>query len=264
MNYLYEFQRIRSELAERKKLLEEELLTLPKGELYCYKSHGIECYSERIPAKGNVKKENKKGIKRDTDKVFKLVRKQYVEKAIRLLEKDTKAIDTLLRWYKPTDENTVMDSFIKKHPALTEGIYYGQMSYAEMAAQWETAGDFHQDSLKSTAADGTKRRSLGEITIGCRLDYYRIPYRFEAEIDHPDIPYVPDFTIIRPRDGKIIYWEHVGKVNDREYMEENKHKFEVYELYGIVPWDNLIVSYSQADYGINEKLIDGLIQGWLL
>jgi hypothetical protein len=35
-------------------------------------------------------------------------------------------------------------------------------------------------------------------------------------------------------------------------------------MYGIVPWDNLIVSFSQADNGINEKLIDALIQGWLL
>jgi hypothetical protein len=264
MNYLHEFQRIRSELADRKALLENELSTLPEGELYCYKSHGINCYSERLPAGATSKSETKRGVKRDRDRLFKLVRKQYASKAVHLLEKDINAIDTLLRWYRPTDENSVMESFVEKHPDLVEGIYYGQMSYAEQIAQFKSAGDFHKDALKSTAADGSGRRSLGEMVIGARLELYGIPYRFEAEIGHPDIPYVPDFTIIRPRDGKIIYWEHLGNVNDQEYLNNNKHKFEVYELYGIVPWDNLIISYSQRDYGINEKLIDGLIQGWLL
>ena len=264
MNYLYEFQRIRSELAERKALLEDELSRLPAGELYCYKSKGVDCYSERLPAKGNTKKEKKKGIKKDRDRLYKLVRKQYAAKAVQLIDKDIKAIDTLLRWYKPTDENSVMEEFIRKHPELTEGIYYGQMSHKKWAELFTPENDFHKESLKSTAADGTKRRSLGEIIIGSRLDHYGIPFRFEAEIGHPDIPYVPDFTIKRPRDGKIIYWEHLGKVNDQGYLNDNKHKFDVYERYGIVPWDNLIISFSQSDYGINEKLIDGLIQGWLL
>ena len=58
--------------------------------------------------------------------------------------------------------------------------------------------------------------------------------------------------------------EHLGKVNDKDYMDRNKYKFDVYEQYGIVPWDNLIVSYSQSNGGINEKLIDNLIRGWLL
>ena len=264
MNYLLEIRRIREELAERKALLERELSQLPSGELFCYKVEDTEYYSERVPAKGNRKKESRRGITKDRERVYKLVRKQYAKRAVAVLEKDLKAFDTLLRWYKPADENSVMEDFLKKHPELTNGIYYGQMNYKEWTEQFEAKNDFYTDSLKSTAADGTKRRSLGEIIIGSRLEFYGIPYRFEAEIDHPDISYVPDFTIIRPRDGKVIYWEHLGDVNDQDYLEGSKHKLDYYERYGIVPWDNLIISFSQSDYGINEKLIDGLIHGWLL
>lgn len=264
MNYRLEFQRIRSELVERKELLEKELAPLPKGELYCYKSHGCDCYSERFPSKGNAKKETRKGISGNRDIIFKLVRKKYIAKAIPLIDKDLKAIDTLLRRYKPTDENSVMAGFIEKYPELTEGIYYGQMSYADWANQFEPDNSFHKESLKSMSVDGRKKRSLGEVIIASRLDHYGIPFRFEAKINHPDISFVPDFTIIRPRDGKTIYWEHLGMVNDQDYLNYNKSKFDVYERYGIVPWDNLIVSFSQKDYGINEKLIDGLIHGWLL
>lgn len=264
MFYYDEFERIHRELAERIDLLKAELSQLPKGELYCYNSHGTKCYSERFPAKGNNKKERKVGIKKDKDRLYKLVRKEYVTKAIGLLEKDLAALDSLMRRYKPTDENSVMEGFLKKHPELTGGIYYGLMSYDEWADKFETSDGYHPENLKSTSSDGTKKRSLGELIIASKLDHYGIPYRYEAPIDHPDISFVPDFTIIRPRDNKVIYWEHLGNVNDQSYLDYNKHKFDFYERYGIVPWDNLIVSFSQSDYGINEKLIDGLIQGWLI
>ena len=264
MVYYVEFKRIRKELAERLALLQSELSQLPEGDLYCYYSHGSKCYCERLPVKGNNKKEKKKGITKDKDCLFRLVRKEYVKKAIGLLDKDIAAVDSLLRRYRPSDENTVMEEFVRKHPELTGGIYYGLMSYDEWASDFETADGYHPENLKSTSADGTKKRSLGEIIIASRLDYYGIPFRYESPIDHPDIPFAPDFTIIRPRDNKIIYWEHLGNVNNQSYLDYNKHKFDVYERYGIVPWDNLIVSFSQADYGINEKLIDSLIQGWLL
>ena len=264
MFYYDEFNRLHRELVSRLNLLSSELSQLPEGEFYSYYSHGTKCYSERFPVKGNMKKEKKKGIKKDTDRLYKLVRKEYVKQAIAILNKDINAVESLLRWYRPADENSVMEDFVKKHPELTAGIYYGRMNYDEWAEKFETADGYHPESLKSTSADGTRKRSLGEIIIAGKLDQYGIPYRYEAPIDHPDISFVPDFTIIRPRDNKIIYWEHLGNVNDQSYLDYNKHKFDFFERYGIVPWDNLIVSFSQSGYGINEKLIDALIQGWLL
>ena len=53
-------------------------------------------------------------------------------------------------------------------------------------------------------------------------------------------------------------------MNDPDYMDSNRSKFAAYETVGIVPWDNLIITYDQADGGINEKLIDAMIHGWLL
>ncbi len=75
---------------------------------------------------------------------------------------------------------------------------------------------------------------------------------------------MPDFTIKRPRDGRLIFWEHFGMVNDDRYMEGNRKKLTEYESVGIVPWENLIITYNQRDGGINEKLIDAMIHGWLL
>ena len=107
-------------------------------------------------------------------------------------------------------------------------------------------------------------RSMGEIAIAARLDHFGIQYKYEAELQVPELRYVPDFTIRRAHDGRIIYWEHLGKISDKEYMQHNRRKFDDYEEYGIVPWRNLIVTYGTEDGGINMKIVDAMIQGWLL
>lgn len=243
--------------------LEEEAKHLPEGNLYCYNSGGRRNYCERIPKGGNRKKERRFGVGKDKQRLHLLVRKEYVKKALPLIRKNIESCRSFLNNYSCVDENSVMKEFTQKFPELAAMIY-NDADPEIWEDKYPQDKELYPDDLKSQAADGTDMRSLGEIIVGSRLRHYGIPYKYEAAIDHPDIPYVPDFTIIRPRDGKIIYWEHLGKVNDEDYLNRNKHKFEVYEMYGIVPWDNLIVSYSQANGGINEKLIDALIQGWLL
>ena len=264
MIYNIELNRIASELRELRNNLKKELNSLPAGELYVTTCRGVKCYYERHPKKGRRRKEHRRGIKKDKQKVMRLIRKKYIVRTLPLIDENLKRIEELLRYYRPVDENSVMERFIEKNPELSEGIYHENHDLTEWAKGESSIPDFHSEELKSTASDGTKRRSLGELLIGTKLEQYGIPYRYEAELDHPDLNFAPDFTIIRPKDGKIIYWEHIGKVNDEDYLSYNKYKFAEYEKYGIVPWDNLIITYSQKDSGVNVRLIDALIHAWLL
>ena len=107
-------------------------------------------------------------------------------------------------------------------------------------------------------------RSGGEMYISARLDHFGIPYRYEDDTGIPDLGYAPDFKIMRPRDRKIIYWEHFGKVNDYDYVLDNFGKVKDYISYGIKPWDNLIMTFSNEKGGYDGKLIDAMIECWLL
>lgn len=263
MIYKDEFERIRRSMTDRRLDLVDELNYLPEGELYIREDNGLHNFYQRFRRTGNRKKERRKGIKKDPELLNALVRKKYVTEAIAMLEKDIAAAEELLRIYVPADENSVMEGFAKKYPELADGIYHGVSGLQEWADEWRGSSDFHEEHLTSTAADGTPRRSKGELLIGSQLDQYKIPYRYEA-LAHPDLPYRPDFMIRRPKDGKVFFWEHLGLVNDRDYMTASRRKLEAYEDVGIVPWDNLIITYDQADGGINEKLIVAMIQGWLL
>ena len=53
-------------------------------------------------------------------------------------------------------------------------------------------------------------------------------------------------------------------MDNEGYRRENNRKLQEYEDINVTPWNNLIMTYDQEDGGIDVRIIDGLIQGWLL
>ena len=264
MLYQTQLESLLESIVNKRNSLADELRSLPEGDLHIMQQDGSIFYNERFPKKGNRKKERRRGITKDKDAVFALVRKKYVEKALIAMDADIAVLEKALKNYVPCDESSVMRDFVYKHPELASGIYRDASGLDEWAANYERKKDFYEESLASVSSSRDLMRSRGEIIIGEKLKEYGIPYRFEAKLDIPDLPYVPDFTIKRPRDGMIFYWEHIGDVNDEDYMAGNEHKFERYEEYGIVPWKNLIVTYDFENGGVNVPLIEAMIHAWLL
>ena len=243
--------------------LKRETETLPEGSLYVNRKGGKNYYIQGLPKVGNRKKARKVAITKNSEMVLALVRKKYVETAIPIITKDLEELDRVIENYTPVTEASVMRSFCAKYPELAAGIYAdGKDSDA-----WESdyiQPRFYEDDYKSVSAHGEDIRSGGEMYISARLDHYGIPYRYEAETGIPDLKYAPDFTIMRPRDRKIIYWEHFGKVTDYGYVLDNVGKVKDYISYGIKPWDNFIMTFSNEKGGYDGKLIDAMIECWLL
>ena len=267
MLYLKELESIRDEMISRKEDFEKEMGTLPEGYLYEITARsGKRYYYERLPKSAKRKKEKRIAVnkEKDRDTLRGLVRKSYLIKAIKAIDSDIELMNKLLSNYKPSDENGIMKDFLDARPELGKHVYSSQMNGDEWARDYQPASDMFDDDLKAVSSDGTSMRSMAEIAISSRLERYDIPYRYEAPLGIPDYSFVPDFTIKRPRDGMIIYWEHLGLVSDEDYMRNNSRKFEIYREYGIVPWKNLIVTYGNEKGGIDMKIIDAMIKGWFL
>ena len=256
--------RIRNELIERRSDLQAELINLPEGVLVCTKKDDLIRYYQRIPATGNRKKERRYGIKRQPEILNGLVRKEYITKALKVIDMDIRAVDLAARRYKPVDENSVMESFVEKHPEIAGGIYRTQFDEDEWRNRFSRIEGYHSESLNQTAADGTKMRSKNEVYIASRLDHYGITYRSDCPTGIPGLYRIPDYTILRKRDNNILYWEHFGMMDDPEYRIDSHRKIEEYEAAGIVPWDNLIITYDTAKGGLRADLIEAMIQCWIL
>ena len=264
MIYKERINSIYNDLLEHKNQMEEELKQLPEGYLNLRHYKGKLYYTWQIPATGRRKKLFRKGISKDDEQINKLARKRYLNAATTIINKDIRILQKALENYKVLDEKGLMEKYVNKYPELSGRLRYGNTTNDEWATAYRIPMDFYKEGLKSTSASGARMRSKGEIIIASRLDFYKIPYRYEAPIEHPDVNRVPDFTIKRPRDNKIIYWEHLGMINDANYMRENMKKLSEYNDVGVTPWNNLILTYDQMDGGIDVRIIDGLIQGWLV
>ena len=55
-----------------------------------------------------------------------------------------------------------------------------------------------------------------------------------------------------------------GKVNDYRYVLDNFGKVKDHISYGIRPWDNLIMTFSNEAGGHDGKPTDAMIECWLL
>lgn len=264
MKYKEDLERIRRELCELREDLMAELRNLPEGELLCTGEEDKRKYYQRLPVRGYRKKERRYGIKKKPQVLDGLIRKEYAASAIEVMDKDIKVLETALRWYKPVDENTVMQEFAAKYPELGGRIYRNSGDAEEWKNAFSSANDFHPESLKSIDIAGKKRRSKNEVYIASRLDHYKLIYRHDCPTGIPGLYRNPDFQIIRPRDFKIIYWEHFGMMDDLEYVIDYKNKMIDYEKAGIVPWDNLMITFGKTAGDLDARMIEAMIQGWLL
>lgn len=264
MIYKTDLERIHKELIERREDLLKEMRHLPEGDLKCTEQDGNRRYYQRIPATGNRKKEHRYGVKKKPQLLKDLVRKEYVKKALKIIERDIKTLETAVKKYQPVDENSVMETFVAKYPELSDCIYNGVFDEEKWKKRFSRIEKYHPENLKHTALDGTNSRSKNEIYIASRLDHHGLTYRWDTPTGIPGLYRVPDFTIRRKRDGKIIYWEHMGMMYDLESRIDNKNKLEEYEKAGIVPWDNLILTYDTRNGGLRANLIEAMIIGWLL
>lgn len=106
-------------------------------------------------------------------------------------------------------------------------------------------------------AKGLHVRSKSEVIVAERLDYYRIPYRYEQVIYIDRYRFAPDFTILTKKG--LMYWEHCGLMDDPDYARKQSWKNFMYVKAGIVPWRNYITTYDDEAGNFNSKIIESEI-----
>ena len=73
----------------------------------------------------------------------------------------------------------------------------------------------------------------------------------------------PDFTVKLP-DGSIIYWEHMGLMDQEQYQKANSYKLKLYFENGIYPPKNLILTMDGETMPFDSSAVWKIIDGFLL
>ena len=166
--------------------------------------------------------------------------------------------------YSPNKLNSYYDNLPEGRQAhITPVITPDDVFVREWLDQEYERKGFKEDDPFHTTDRGLRVRSKSEVMIAETLDLKGIPYRYEYPVRVNRNVYHPDFMILRIEDRKEFYWEHLGRMDDPDYVNSNLIKIRNYEKIGIVAGDNLILTMETSMIPLNKEEIRRTLQTFI-
>ena len=245
-----------------KKSSEERLCRAPEGTIYINKHrNGIQFYFRSSP-------EDKRGRYlpvAEKEKAFALVQKKYDHQ---IVEAAGKQIVTLERFIRNYDPDCLKKIYEAVSDARKEIIVPSELPDELYAQQWQSR-PFQPKEIGEKVPEhysnkGERVRSKSEVMIADALAQAGIPYRYECPLKLGTEVIHPDFTISRKGDRKELFWEHLGKMDDADYVVKNLPRIRLYEKNGIMPGINLILTMETSLQPINLSVIKQMIKTYCI
>ena len=257
MIYKEKLEKMRTEMDNRIKFVRKEIIASPQGYLLKTRHGERQEYIHVYYRKG---RRIRKRVKPYSEIADGLLRKSLLEKELDLLEKNYKILTAAAEKYIEYSASYAMNQISQNMVTDYEKLFAAEK---EKAGTGPNQSDYMPEGRTHLTSRGLRVRSKSELIIAEKLYEYRIEFWYEEVLRIGKYTVVPDFTI-RRRDGKVFYWEHCGKTGDDEYMARHRWKMELYEDAGIVPWDNLIVTYDDGSGNLNLAAVEGEIRAKLI
>lgn len=267
------------------KTANSRLKTAPKGNLrvrvwqgkveYYYKEgeEEIERQREEYNLKENngkiensdIKGENRNGryLKKSEKNLAKgIAQRDYDAKVVKRAKERMKAINIFLDEYEKTSLKKIYE---KTNPYRRELISASELSDEEYIKQWQSVkyeGKFFEKGDGEIVTEkGERVRSKSEKIIADKLSALKIPYRYECPIIlNGGIKVYPDFTILKMPERKEVYLEHLGLMDDENYIESVVYKLNTYEKNEIYVGVNLFLTHETKKNPLNTRALDGFLR----
>jgi len=268
-NLQREIRKSLKKLYEMKAYLTKEIEKMPHGEIRVNHPKNICERYYRVEHDDNGKRARDKYLSKKRDKIIigKLAQKEYDEKLLRSIIREIVMLERFAKEYDDSDKEEV---FANERDELKEYInpYYKSTKelYDEFSSEEFEPNTSHPEHLKFETDNDEKVRSKSELMIANQLYRHgdKLCYKYEkplaltsGEIVHPD------FTIMRKDDGKIFYWEHYGRMDKSNYVDELVWKMDQYTKMGIWPGENLIMTFETEAFPLSLQKIRRTIDKYL-
>ncbi len=245
------------------KQAKQRLANAPEGTLRLSKSQGCTQYY-------HCKKDSpRNGVyiqRKEKELVRQLAQKSYDEKILRYTENTLSGIKRILKEY---EDDKIESIFISEHPEKQKLITPVEPTYQQKLERWMEESyigrKFDEDASVIMTNKGMRVRSKSEKIMADYFDSIGLVYKYECPLHlKPYGAIYPDFTFLSRRTGKEVYWEHEGMLDNPEYARAAVKKIELYEMNGIFPGEDLILTYETSSIVINTVLMKNLTKRYLL
>lgn len=258
--------KIEIELRERKEKLEQVKHVLQKrdkkrieGELRVNGSRENAQYF-------HVLKDGKAGgtyiPKKNLDLAKSLAQNNYEQKVIQSVEQEIRAIETYLAALPKVKPENIYETLHLERQKLIVPICETDEQYIRNWEQIPYQGKRIDDTVPVIVSmKGERVRSKSEMIIADALYAEGIPYKYECPIYLKGYGTVyPDFTVLNIRKRKIIYWEHLGLMDDSGYVENTLSKINHFERNGHIIGDDLILTWETKNHPLTQADIKRKIE----
>lgn len=255
-------------LKENEKIANAEIEKCPEGKLTSEKRKQgtlIFCATKKTDGR-----KQRKCINKDTQMIHGLARREFLEKELDVLKSNIALVEGLLDEYRDTSTETILSLLPQRVQWLPMNFFLSERENKAMEKfrLWleepYEQSSYKAESKRHMTSRGLAVRSKSELAIAETLYKYDIPFRYEQVLHFGKYNVAPDFLPRNRRTGKQFYLEHCGMPGDERYMKNHKWKMDLYESVGIVPWDNLIVTYDDIEGNLDLKVVESELRSKLL
>lgn len=260
---LEELKKMRKVVAEFQRHEPEGCLKYQKKEGKVYFYHQQQDEQSRRWVRKYIKKENT-SLARD------LAQKQYYMMIRPVLERNIDALQRLVDQYHPDKIEEIYQKLSEERKGLITPF---PIEREEKIRQWQEEkyeiNTSFAENLRYETEQGEMVRSKSEVIIANILYRHRldISYKYERPLDVVVGKRIrtiyPDFTILNLRTGKILYWEHAGKMDDPEYADDFVRKVNTYISNDLLPGRDVVFSYESIsnplEIGVIRKMVEEVV-----
>jgi len=197
----------------------------------------------------------------------KIANRDYTKTVLRSANCELKQVKALIKVYQHSSPE---DCFQQLHPGrkllvkpyLADDEYFAN-EWLKKEEKRKKTNSYPMDSPIQTENQETVR-SKSEKIIADKLKLQGIPYIYEMPLKLGALVKYPDFTTLNKRTRKVFYWEHMGLMDHPDYFQNAMAKLKVYHQNGIWVGKNLIVTYETVEQPLDVKMLEQIIQEYLL
>jgi len=105
---------------------------------------------------------------------------------------------------------------------------------------------FHPERCIYETKNGDMVRSKSELMIANLLYESGLLYKYEAALSLKGKTIYPDFTILSPNNGALVFWEHCGMMDDHEYYNNFITRKRLYNDCQLFEGSDLVFTFESS------------------
>lgn len=246
--------------------MQQELRNLPQGTLQRKnKKGGKEYYTRKDGTQMYIPK-NQHSLVND------LKRRRILETAESIAKGNIKAMERLLKEYKPLDFEEIERSLPRAYRGLEPvqpNFMPGEKTYFGAKGQHFTQSDnpYRRENLVNSTYFGLKTRSKSEAILAETIYrsgfsvYYEKKIILYDEFGNQKTAYMDFIIPLTP--FYEIGLEHNGLLEDDTYFQRNMEKLRLYHMNGIYQPKNLIITADKPGGGLDNEYVECLVKNYL-